>query len=119
MGVLRVCSCEAIWVTKPKNRHISVASTGRHRPMITAASAMNPLPTVNSLENEPVAARVKNEPPSPRSEEHTSELQSRQYLVCRPLLEKKYLPISGPRRRACARPPPATCWPFLRDPSLP
>src|SRR3712207_8861059 len=27
---------------------------------------------------------------SPRSEEHTSELQSRQYLVCRLLLEKKY-----------------------------
>src|SRR3712207_8241827 len=26
---------------------------------------------------------------SPRSEEHTSELQSRQYLVCRLLLEKK------------------------------
>src|SRR3712207_7643693 len=29
-----------------------------------------------------------------RSEEHTSELQSRQYLVCRLLLEKKnYMPI--------------------------
>src|SRR3712207_6976721 len=28
-----------------------------------------------------------------RSEEHTSELQSRQYLVCRLLLEKKYRPI--------------------------
>src|SRR3712207_7890661 len=27
---------------------------------------------------------------STRSEEHTSELQSRQYLVCRLLLEKKY-----------------------------
>src|SRR3712207_7627558 len=27
--------------------------------------------------------------PHPRSEEHTSELQSRQYLVCRLLLEKK------------------------------
>src|SRR3712207_8377145 len=26
--------------------------------------------------------------PDPRSEEHTSELQSRQYLVCRLLLEK-------------------------------
>src|SRR3712207_7712700 len=26
---------------------------------------------------------------TPRSEEHTSELQSRQYLVCRLLLEKK------------------------------
>src|SRR3712207_6936732 len=28
---------------------------------------------------------------SPRSEEHTSELQSRQYLVCRLLLEKKII----------------------------
>src|SRR3989442_11077837 len=30
-----------------------------------------------------------------RSEEHTSELQSRPHLVCRLLLEKKNLPISG------------------------
>src|SRR3712207_7297151 len=30
----------------------------------------------------------------PRSEEHTSELQSRQYLVCRLLLEKKIKDIS-------------------------
>src|SRR5258707_1975813 len=29
------------------------------------------------------------DPAKPRSEEHTSELQSRQYLVCRLLLEKK------------------------------
>src|SRR3712207_7327424 len=29
------------------------------------------------------------DPPTSRSEEHTSELQSRQYLVCRLLLEKK------------------------------
>src|SRR3712207_7559174 len=28
-----------------------------------------------------------------RSEEHTSELQSRQYLVCRLLLEKKHRPF--------------------------
>src|SRR3712207_8504141 len=33
-----------------------------------------------------------------RSEEHTSELQSRQYLVCRLLLEKKTQP--NPRRRS-------------------
>src|SRR3712207_8217920 len=38
-------------------------------------------------------------PPRPpgariRSEEHTSELQSRQYLVCRLLLEKKKTPYS-------------------------
>src|SRR3712207_8649592 len=31
---------------------------------------------------------------APRSEEHTSELQSRQYLVCRLLLEKKHLVTS-------------------------
>src|SRR5258707_4317334 len=31
----------------------------------------------------------KRESMVPRSEEHTSELQSRQYLVCRLLLEKK------------------------------
>src|SRR3712207_7299285 len=30
--------------------------------------------------------------PPTRSEEHTSELQSRQYLVCRLLLEKKKIP---------------------------
>src|SRR5436305_7746524 len=32
----------------------------------------------------------------PRSEEHTSELQSRPHLVCRLLLEKKKLPASSP-----------------------
>src|SRR3712207_7370421 len=32
---------------------------------------------------------IKYKHDAPRSEEHTSELQSRQYLVCRLLLEKK------------------------------
>src|SRR6266511_5802945 len=39
-----------------------------------------------------VGAHRVNEPPcgqAPRSEEHTSELQSRENLVCRLLLEKK------------------------------
>src|SRR3712207_7727642 len=35
------------------------------------------------------AINLVEENPTPRSEEHTSELQSRQYLVCRLLLEKK------------------------------
>src|SRR3712207_8820394 len=34
-----------------------------------------------------------------RSEEHTSELQSRQYLVCRLLLEKKHTPGNHPPTR--------------------
>src|SRR5437660_6908104 len=36
-------------------------------------------------------------PRSPRSEEHTSELQSRGHLVCRLLLEKKKEHKRGPR----------------------
>src|SRR3712207_6969269 len=43
-------------------------------------------------------------PPPDRSEEHTSELQSRQYLVCRLLLEKKKRrtpsPVAAPARAA-------------------
>src|SRR3712207_7216796 len=51
-----------------------------------------------SSRNSPTLASVAVSPPSSfiplancaaRSEEHTSELQSRQYLVCRLLLEKK------------------------------
>src|SRR3712207_8181464 len=41
-----------------------------------------------------------NGPNGRRSEEHTSELQSRQYLVCRLLLEKK----NRPRCRTACRP---------------
>src|SRR3712207_6902729 len=45
----------------------------------------------------PTARRPSCPRRSARSEEHTSELQSRQYLVCRLLLEKKklsYIPLS-------------------------
>src|SRR3989442_8817944 len=48
----------------------------------------NPSPTV--ITNERVAAPPPSSPaPEGRSEEHTSELQSRPHLVCRLLLEKK------------------------------
>src|SRR5258707_8755848 len=43
--------------------------------------------------------------PFPRSEEHTSELQSRQYLVCRLLLEKK-TPRTFDRRTKLKHPEP-------------
>src|SRR3712207_7582889 len=56
--------------------------TGSHRNI-----AAHPLPLRDRRLGlaEPVDARGRRE----RSEEHTSELQSRQYLVCRLLLEKK------------------------------
>src|SRR5437764_9770966 len=41
-----------------------------------------------------------------RSEEHTSELQSPMYLVCRLLLEKKKPARALPRAPVAARPPP-------------
>src|SRR2546425_2168236 len=41
------------------------------------------------LERESRPARPRSGPDGPRSEEHTSELQSLAYLVCRLLLEKK------------------------------
>src|SRR3712207_7071154 len=43
----------------------------------------------------PVAVAVPEADALERSEEHTSELQSRQYLVCRLLLEKKILTASN------------------------
>src|SRR3712207_6877468 len=51
-----------------------------------AAAGSNPHPDRRRLT--PATSSV---PPPDRSEEHTSELQSRQYLVCRLLLEKKTL----------------------------
>src|SRR2546422_2962102 len=41
-----------------------------------------------------------------RSEEHTSELQSRLHLVCRLLLEKKKAPRNLGQPRRCAQPRP-------------
>src|SRR2546425_5260310 len=44
---------------------------------------------------------------TPRSEEHTSELQSLAYLVCRLLLEKKKNSVTGPTRTDKLRPHPS------------
>src|SRR5258707_2538840 len=51
--------------------------------------------TSNNNENSP---RATFHHPISRSEEHTSELQSRQYLVCRLLLEKKKMLEQGTLR---------------------
>src|SRR3990170_1278077 len=49
------------------------------------------------LFNDLVAKRKKEEHRDVRSEEHTSELQSPDHLVCRLLLEKKTRPAYGGR----------------------
>src|SRR3712207_8284850 len=54
-----------------------VAADGQPQPHPLVGTVQRPLALHERLEDEG------------RSEEHTSELQSRQYLVCRLLLEKK------------------------------
>src|SRR2546422_6592044 len=48
-----------------------------------------PRPAPRPPTQRPVARPARAAPPALRSEEHTSELQSRLHLVCRLLLEKK------------------------------
>src|SRR3712207_8154864 len=60
-----------------------LASIGASEGRVLAAEVIAPaMAAVHDVSNPEVAAAM-------RSEEHTSELQSRQYLVCRLLLEKK------------------------------
>src|SRR5690625_6725936 len=64
-----------------------------HAPRLVGPAAASEDPVVG------VTARVEVVP-APRSEEHTSELQSRGHLVCRLLLEKKKLMAKGRKVRA-------------------
>src|SRR3712207_6867554 len=61
-------------------------------PMFIAA-----LFTIAKTWNQPTCPETDDWIKKIRSEEHTSELQSRQYLVCRLLLEKKK------RKQSCSR----------------
>src|SRR5690625_6600292 len=53
------------------------------------ASSMLMLMTLGAAQGDEVTLRAEGEGAEERSEEHTSELQSRGHLVCRLLLEKK------------------------------
>src|SRR3712207_8800058 len=65
-------SCPRTAAAIPSSRRSSVATSSTGCAASTASSTASPSPVTLG-----------------RSEEHTSELQSRQYLVCRLLLEKK------------------------------
>src|SRR3712207_6952626 len=56
---------------------------------VLAAEIISPLLTSEDVDPEIIMNAVNPLLDLARSEEHTSELQSRQYLVCRLLLEKK------------------------------
>src|SRR3712207_8703180 len=66
----------------------------------TTSSAANSPSTTHEQRPAPAppcspSATLRTRSGKPRSEEHTSELQSRQYLVCRLLLEKKKIQTRG------------------------
>src|SRR3712207_7531941 len=70
------------------------AGSGWSSSELFAPRAVTPFPTNHGMRVfltrvSRAAARMRATSSRPRSEEHTSELQSRQYLVCRLLLEKK------------------------------
>src|SRR3712207_8645353 len=67
-----------------------------------------------SRPRKPAASSTRPARRRKRSEEHTSELQSRQYLVCRLLLEKKNKP-SNPK----LFPPIVITHPFLGHSTTP
>src|SRR3712207_7856978 len=71
----------------------SPTQTPRPLPTSTSTTTDTPTPLVSPTATlTPTATPTQGlslEVSSGRSEEHTSELQSRQYLVCRLLLEKK------------------------------
>src|SRR3712207_7336052 len=75
-------------------RSSSMASRGRRRfgclgPLERHVDACLPLPLPEERHQLPCLDGEAEPELHGRSEEHTSELQSRQYLVCRLLLEKK------------------------------
>src|SRR3712207_7373145 len=67
----------------PRHQHLYVDTTsGRNIPTLERQHRVHGTPLITRLGWPGTEAHH-------RSEEHTSELQSRQYLVCRLLLEKK------------------------------
>src|SRR3712207_8026569 len=77
----------------PTRRSSDLQGGGRGLGALVLRRAGQPRPVERLLlgvdGEHPVGHRGRRVQRHPRSEEHTSELQSRQYLVCRLLLEKK------------------------------
>src|SRR5258707_9196594 len=80
----------AEWMTLNRSRFLNgISSTATKPPASASALRICDTPAVHSTVGGAFWLRLLRSRPRFRSEEHTSELQSRQYLVCRLLLEKK------------------------------
>src|SRR5690606_40557770 len=84
----RLLSSDSSYVVLSSSSH---GRRGSGRPMSCAAAAIALTTRAASGSPSELAARPSSTGPQPsRSEEHTSELQSRENLVCRLLLEKQH-----------------------------
>src|SRR3712207_7191942 len=77
--------------SRPARTPAPAAGGGKRTDRRSAASIATSSSPPSPRSSRSIAQRAPNSL-APRSEEHTSELQSRQYLVCRLLLEKKIQP---------------------------
>src|SRR3712207_8206434 len=73
------------YTTLFRSQHPREEAEDRERPEAAEGEDAKSKGGMRQFHHEPREREVLH----PRSEEHTSELQSRQYLVCRLLLEKK------------------------------
>src|SRR3712207_7478119 len=83
-------------IRRPPRSTLFPYTTLFRSPSLRPSCALSASANATSAPREEIADRLHERFPrvdlhgvEPRSEEHTSELQSRQYLVCRLLLEKK------------------------------
>src|SRR3712207_7601343 len=88
----------------PRSTLFPYTTLFRSEPLVRGAVVQRASPGRVQAVRPGIIPRVRGS--RPRSEEHTSELQSRQYLVCRLLLEKKNKIEAGKiycsRRFCCA-----------------
>src|SRR3989441_10570848 len=77
------------WPTGPATLSLIQRTTGAAAAGSTCIQRIHHAPPASALANTPHAAPATSPTTILRSEEHTSELQSLAYLVCRLLLEKK------------------------------
>src|SRR3712207_8077743 len=100
--------CPLFFFNDPATTEIYTLSLHDALPILPSAAA-----TISGERSMATATRSPGRTPIPRSaaatrpafrsEEHTSELQSRQYLVCRLLLEKKYRKSPAPASHLAIR----------------
>src|SRR3712207_7488999 len=89
---VQTCALPISQASRPSENSVKATSAGASPKDTRSASESNCRPkgvtAPTSRATAPSAMSRTTDSPT-RSEEHTSELQSRQYLVCRLLLEKK------------------------------